>query len=162
MSAARSAANFRAGLSAMTDKHSTRKKKFGFSGRRRDATSRVICIRYSEPRQPFREPRADVGNSSRRIARGWTLYPPLRSPRSPVLSRAATLLAPIVGCYDKWAINFALDLARASRDPRCSLLLDALQERLLSSSPSPLSPLCPRRPSSRKRNVARFLSDDYI
>lgn len=27
-----------------------------------------------------REQRADVGNSSRRIARGWTLYPPLRSP----------------------------------------------------------------------------------
>jgi len=40
---------------------------------------------------------------------------------SPVLSRTATLLAPRVGCYDKWAINFALDLALEPRGIRCSL-----------------------------------------
>lgn len=137
----------------MTDKHPTKKEKKkknpGFLG---DATRRHVARDLHTlfgPREPSREPRADVGNSSRRIARGWTLYPPLRSPRSPVLSRAATLLAPIVGCYDKWAINFALDLARASRDPRCSLLLDALQERplscrLSSSHPSRCSPRPPR------------------
>lgn len=69
------------------------------------------------------------------------LYPPLRSPRVRFSLGLLRSLAPIVGCYDKWAINFALNLARASRDPA---LLDALHEVPLSCR-LPLVPLA--RPS---------------
>lgn len=75
---------FRIGRELVTNirREKRKTKRFPLCGR--DATARMICIRHSgRPGEPssLREPRADVGNSSRRIARGWTLYPPLRSPR---------------------------------------------------------------------------------
>lgn len=92
----------------------------------------------------------------------------------PVLSLSLSLerrwgchVAPIVACYDKWAINFALDLeARTSRELRAdALFVRVPRARERAEISRLLSLLCP---SPRGKELPTpelrldFLSDDYI